>query len=213
MQAVILAAGMGKRLGELTKGNTKCMVSVNGVPLIDRMLSQLTKLSLSRIVVVIGFEGKKLREHIEALNISIPIEYIENPIYDKTNNIYSLALAQDYLQKEDTILLESDLIFEDSILEKLVAAPGKNLALVARYQPWMDGTMVRIDKNNNIINFVPKSAFRYSDISFYYKTVNIYKFSKEFSTKYYVPFLNAYSKAQGDNEYYEQVLRILNRIN
>ena len=209
MQAIILAAGMGKRLGELTKGNTKCMVPVNNVLLIDRMLSQLDRLALSKIVVVIGYQGEKLRQHIGQLNISTPVHYVENPIYDKTNNIYSLALAQDYLQKEDTILLESDLIFEDGVLEKLLKSPEKNLALVAKYQPWMDGTMVRIDEKNNIINFVPKSAFRYSDISSYYKTVNIYKFSKEFSQKYYVPFLNAYSKAQGDNEYYEQVLRIL----
>lgn len=209
MQAIILAAGMGKRLGELTKGNTKCMVSVNGVPLINRMLKQLAALPLSRIVVVVGYEGEKLRNHIDSLDVSVPVEYVENPIYNKTNNIYSLALAQDYLQKEDTILLESDLIFEDGILSKLISAPGKNLALVAKYQPWMDGTMVRIDNKNNIINFVPKSAFRYSDIGSYYKTVNIYKFSKEFSARYYVPFLNAYSKAQGDNEYYEQVLRIL----
>ena len=183
---------MGKRLGELTKGNTKCMVPVNNVLLIDRMLSQLDRLALSKIVVVIGYQGEKLRQHIGQLNISTPVHYVENPIYDKTNNIYSLALAQDYLQKEDTILLESDLIFEDGVLEKLLKSPEKNLALVAKYQPWMDGTMVRIDEKNNIINFVPKSAFRYSDISSYYKTVNIYKFSKEFSQKYHdiicIPF-------------------------
>ena len=51
MQAIILAAGMGKRLGELTKGNTKCMVNVNGISLIDRTLTQLSKLSLSLIVI------------------------------------------------------------------------------------------------------------------------------------------------------------------
>ena len=58
MQAIILAAGMGKRLGELTHNNTKCMVKVNGVTLIDRVLTQLSKFNLQRVVIVIGYEGK-----------------------------------------------------------------------------------------------------------------------------------------------------------
>ena len=73
----------------------------------------------------------------------------------------------------------------------------------------MDGTVVRIDENGRIIRLIDKSRFNFDDINEYYKTVNIYKFSKEFSSKYYVPFLIAYSTALGDNEYYEQVLRII----
>ena len=61
MQAIILAAGMGKRLKELTQNNTKCMVRVNGVTLIERMLKQLDELDLKRIVLVIGYQGKKLK--------------------------------------------------------------------------------------------------------------------------------------------------------
>ena len=64
MQAIILAAGMGKRLGDLTKDNTKCMVKVNGVPLIDRLLTQLSRFSLVKVIIVIGYEGKKLRDYI-----------------------------------------------------------------------------------------------------------------------------------------------------
>ena len=63
MQAIILAAGMGRRLGELTKNNTKCMLEVNGVRLIDRYLRQLSKYSLDRIVIVVGYEGQKLSRH------------------------------------------------------------------------------------------------------------------------------------------------------
>ena len=201
---------MGRRLGELTHNNTKCMVKVNGVPLIDRVLRQLSKLRLSRVIIVVGYEERKLIEYIgDRFNDVLRIEYIHNPIYDKTNNIYSLALAKQQLQEEDTLLLESDLIFEDSILDLIIADPYPNLALVAKYETWMDGTMVRIDADNNIVNFIPKKAFRYEDVPHYYKTVNIYKFSKEFSATQYVPFLDAYSRAMGNNEYYEQVLRIL----
>ena len=209
MQAIILAAGMGKRLGELTKENTKCMVKVNGVHLIDRLLNQLDSLNLERIILVIGYQGEKLKEHINHLTITTPIEYINNPIFDRTNNIYSLYLAKEQLQEKDTLLIESDLIFEDSLFRKIIDHPFPNLALVAKYEPWMDGTMVCLNNDNYITNFISKKSFKYSDVEFYYKTVNIYKFSKDFLCKNYVPFLEAYSKALGNNEYYEQVLRVI----
>jgi histidinol-phosphate/aromatic aminotransferase/cobyric acid decarboxylase-like protein/choline kinase len=212
MQAIILAAGMGKRLGALTQHNTKCMITVNGITLIDRMLSQLSLLDLSRVIIVVGYEREKLITFIGNKYPSLNITYIENPIYDKTNNIYSLALTKEYLVEEDTLLLESDLIFDHSLLELILTNSYPNLALVSKYEAWMDGTMVTIDSDNNIETFVPKRFFRYDDIDSYYKTVNIYKFSKVFLESYYVPFLEAYSKAMGNNEYYEQVLRVITQL-
>lgn len=209
MQAIILAAGMGKRLGDLTKENTKCMVKVNGVCLIDRLLNQLSSLPLTRIILVVGYQGQKLRQYVGDKAGQIPIEYVENPIYDKTNNIYSLYLAKEELQKDDTLLIESDLIFENSLFHKILSEPYPNLAMVARYETWMDGTMVQLNENLDIVNFISKKAFRYDEIDTYYKTVNLYKFSKEFLRTNYVPFLEAYSRALGNNEYYEQVLRVI----
>lgn len=213
MQAIILAAGMGKRLGELTKNNTKCMLEVNGVSLIDRVLTQLSDLTLSRVIIVIGYKGENLRNYIGNEYKGLKIEYIDNPIYDKTNNIYSLSLAKKELQEDDTLLIESDLIFDDVLFPMIVNNSYPNLALVAKYESWMDGTMVCIDGDYNIVNFVPKEAFRYENVDAYYKTVNIYKFSREFSTNEYVPFLEAYSRVMGNNEYYEQVLRVLTLLN
>ena len=212
MQAIILAAGMGKRLKELTQNNTKCMVKVNGVSLIERMLVQIQKQNVSRIVIVAGYEGQKLIDYIGTLGIKTPIEYITNPIYDKTNNIYSLALAKDELVKDDTLLFESDLIFEDSVLEALLSDPRETLALVDKYESWMDGTCVKLSDDDVIEAFVPGKKFKFDELKDYYKTVNIYKFSKDFSANYYVPFLSAYEKALGENEYYEQVLRIITML-
>ncbi len=221
MQAIILAAGMGRRLGELTKENTKCMVPVNGVRLIDRLLGQLSQLSLNRIIIVVGYKGKELRDYIESAYLSpltshhspLNIEFAENPIYDKTNNIYSLSIVKDKLQEDDTLLIESDLIFSDRLFPMLLDNPYPNLALVAKYESWMDGTMVRLDEDQNIVNFVSKEAFDYADVDSYYKTVNIYKLSREFLRHQYVPFLDAYTKAVGNNEYYENVLRIISLLN
>lgn len=214
MQAIILAAGMGRRLGEYTKDNTKCMLPVNGVRLIDRVLTQLSPLGLTRVVIVVGYQGQNLIDYLgHRYDDHFPIEYVENPIYDKTNNIYSLALAKQQLQEDDTLLIESDLIYDDGLFQLLLNNPYPNLALVAKYESWMDGTMVRLDDEQNIVDFVSKEAFSFKEVDTYYKTVNIYKFSKEFSRTKYVPFLEAYCTAVGNNEYYENVLRIITSLN
>lgn len=212
MQAVILAAGMGKRLKELTSNATKCMVEVNGVTMISRALNQLDRLSLNKIVMVVGYEGEKLKEYVRSIPIKTPVEFIENDIYYKTNNIYSLYLAREALLEDDTLLLESDLIFEDSVLDKIVNDPYPSLALVAKFESWMDGTVVTLDEEGNIKSFLGKKEFVFEDIKSYYKTVNIYKFSKNFSRSHYVPFLEAYCKALGHNEYYEQVLKVITHL-
>lgn len=212
MQAIILAAGMGKRLKELTQNNTKCMIKVNGVTLIERMLRQIEKQNVSKIIIVVGYEGQKLIDFIGTLDIHTPIKFVENPIYDKTNNIYSLALAEEYLVEDDTLLFESDLIFEDAVLDALVTDPRMTLALVDKYESWMDGTCVKLAEDDSIEAFVPGKKFKFGEIKEYYKTVNIYKFSKEFSETHYVPFLKAYQSALGENEYYEQVLRVITML-
>ncbi len=212
MQAIILAAGMGKRLKDLTKDQTKCMVEVNGERLIKRVLNQLEHLGLSKIVLVVGYQAEGLRQYIATVDIKTPVVYVENYEYDKTNNIYSLYLARHYLLEEDTILLESDLIFEDAVLKKLVQDPRDTVAMVDKYEDWMDGTCLVLDENDNITQFISGKFLDYTKKDEYYKTVNIYKFSKSFSRTYYVPFLEAYSKALGNNEYYEQVIKVITML-
>ena len=209
MQGIILAAGMGKRLKELTNDNTKCMVKVNGITIIERALRILDKKSLSKIVIVVGYMGHNLIDYISTLGISTPICYINNSIYYMTNNIYSLALAKEYLCAEDSILLESDLVFEESIIDALLDDERNNLALVDKYESWMDGTCMELDENDCIVDFIPGKYLNFSETDNYYKTVNIYKFSASFSCNTYVPFLTAYEKAMGKNEYYESVIKLI----
>ena len=200
---------MGKRLGDYTRDNTKCMLEVNGVKLIDRSLATLKEIGVSRVILVVGYKGQNVKDYVGTDYQGIPIEYVDNPIYDKTNNIYSLYLAKDYMLADDTILLESDLIYESAVLKKLLADSAPDIALVDKYESWMDGTVVEIDEDHRITRFIDKERFKFEEIKGYYKTVNIYKFSKHFSSKYYVPFLAAYSTALGHNEYYEQVLKVI----
>jgi choline kinase len=209
MQALILAAGMGNRLGKYTRNNTKCMLSLNGKTLIERALDAISGAGIRRCVIVAGYHKENLVSFLGNKYNDVAIEYVFNDVYHKTNNIYSLYLAKDYLLRDDTLLLESDLIFEASLLSDIVSSPELNVAAVAKWEAWMDGTVVQLSGDNEIAAFIPKKAFSYDKKESYYKTVNIYKFSREFSTAMYVPFLEAYTRAMGNNEYYEQVLRVI----
>ena len=197
MQAIILAAGMGKRLKSKTAEHTKSMVAILGKTFLEHSLDKLTQFNLSRIVLVIGYCGDEVRRVIGNSYNGVPVEYVENVDYATTNNIYSLYLARDYLAQEDTLLLESDLIYDTSVIKRLLDNPHPNLAAVAKYKTYMDGTVVKINKNDEITAFISKEHFDYTEIDSYYKTVNIYKFTKEFLTDQYLPFLSAYCSVVG----------------
>ncbi|SRR6056297_2489299 len=207
MQALILAAGMGSRLKEITNDKPKCMVLVNGKTIIERMLEQLDCLGLSRIVIVIGYSGSVLIDYIASLNINTPVVYVWNEEYHRTNNIYSLYLARGYMGDEDSLLLESDLVFEPAVLERLIEEKGVNLALVARYENWMDGTVVTIDGDGSISDIIGKEEFVYNSGFRYYKTVNIYKICSEFSSKHFFPMMESHMEKNGKSDYYEKVLK------
>ena len=177
--------------------------------MIHKTLMHLEKLNLNKIVLVVGYEGQQLMDYVNSLGLKTPVEYVVNDVYDKTNNIYSLYLAKEYLLQDDTLLLESDLVYEEAVIRKLVDTPYPSLVLVDKFESWMDGTCITVDEDDNITSFVSKREFDFTKTDEYYKTVNLYKFSKNFSEKYYVPFLEAYCNAMGLNEYYEQVLKVI----
>lgn len=211
MKAIILAAGMGSRLGEYTKENTKAMVKVNNKTLIERNLDILNNNGIQEAIIVVGYKREGLINYLGSSYKSINIKYIVNSEYDKTNNIYSLYLAKEEFD-DDILLLESDIIFEDKIIKDLLEDENETLVLVDKYQSFMDGTVVTLDENNNIKEFINKDQFNYELTDSYYKTVNIYKFSKEFLNNKYLPYLEAYIKSEGMNEYYEQVLKVISSL-
>ena len=214
MKALMLAAGMGKRLGRYTAGNTKCMLKIGDKTLIERACEALYQAGITDFTIVVGYKGDNLKRFLleECENPIVKkmnLKFIDNDIYDKTNNIYSLYLAKDELLEDDTILLESDLIYDYDLVKRIVDSKEENVVSVAKYTQWMDGTVIKIGEENNITEFIEKKDFNFNEIDQYYKTVNIYKFSKDFSAKQFVPFLDAYIKAYGENEYYELVLKII----
>ena len=203
---------MGSRLGKYTQDNTKCMLPIHRRTLIERALDALLAAGVRECVLVVGYQKQNVMDFVGTRYKEMAVSYVANDIFNTTNNIYSLYLAREHLVADDTILLESDLIFEERILSDLIANPAKTCAVVAPWESWMDGTVTQLSDDATIVNFIPSRLFNFNERASYYKTVNIYKFSREFSRDCYVPFLEAYCAAMGRNEYYEQVLRVISLL-
>lgn len=208
MRAVILAAGIGKRLKEYTKDKPKCMVEVGGVPLIERLLHQILRYgNLEHIIIVVGYLDHVLKDCIAGLNLPacVRVDYVFNAKYHYANNIYSLYCAREYFD-EDIVLFESDLVFEDLVIEQVFRSPFDNCVLVSSYCPWMDGSVVRL-MGDRVESIVFKEEFTFKHDAKYYKTANVYRFSKEFLRDLYLPILQNYVRQDNIAVYYERALR------
>lgn len=208
MQAIILAAGMGRRLKEHTKDKTKCMVEVGGRTLIERTLRILDEEGLSRIVVIAGYQAAGLIGHVERLGISTPVVFLQNEEYATTNNLYSLFLAREYLQEEDSLVIESDVIFEKKIADRMMASDAPCLMFVSKPKPWMDGSLVTLSGDGYVRAFIDVEDFRFEDKDRYYKTVSMYRMGRDYIRETYLPFLEAYVKVWGREPQYESVMKV-----
>ncbi len=210
MQAIILAAGMGSRLKDKTKDIPKALVSINGTPLIINTLNILSNFNISEVIIVVGYLKEKIKSFIGNSYNNMKITYVDNDLYKESNNIYSLYLTKNYI-KEDTLLLECDLYFQKKIIDRIINEKSDCNIMVSKYNPkTMNGTVVELDHNSNVKGLIVKSRqnknFNYDDK---YKTVNIYKFSKDFFLKKYIPAIDLYIKTESMNSYYEFVLGAL----
>ena len=213
MQAVILAAGRGRRMEPLSSTCHKALLEIGGNTILGRALDSLLKAGVSAITIVTGYRSDDITSFISTRYPGIPVRYVHNERYDVTNNIVSLALALESLTYEDdVILIECDLLFEPHLITDLVRHPGKNIALVDHYRTGMDGTVVSIA--NGYVNQVFLTAsqdrdFRYGDK---FKTLNIYRFDRTYCQGTLRPMLSAYANNVDANCYYEIVLGMLANV-
>ncbi len=210
MKALILTAGYGRRMRPLTDDNHKTLLPIGNNLIINRILDSCIECDVTEFVIVTGYMAKELKVHILKNYSRYSFEFIHNEVYAETNNIYSLALAfEEIVIDQDILLIESDLIFEPQILSNLINNPYPNVALLDKYGTGMDGTVVTLD-GDRIVNIIPPhlqdANFSFADK---YKTLNIYKFSQEFSASAFKKLLTYYAKVIDDNCYYELILGIL----
>jgi len=196
--ALLLAAGTGSRLYPLTKNAPKCMTIVNNHSILERLLSSLNHQGFKRLVIVTGHLEDHIREYLGDKTGDIEIEYIFSPLYKTTNNIYSLWMARKIIN-EPFLLLESDLIFDESLLKDMLY-PDR--IAVAKLQPWMDGTCVTINQNQHVKTFLSDDTD--SSGLAKYKTVNIYSISLE-SWNEIVKRLDRRISDGQVNDYYETI--------
>jgi len=169
--ALLLAAGIGSRLHPLTQNEPKCLTIVNGMSILERLISSLNQHGFKRLVVVTGHMKNRIREFLGNQVGNIKIDYVFSPLYKTTNNIYSLWMAREVIN-EPFLLLESDLVFDESLLDAMLY-PDR--IAVAKVQPWMNGSCVTINKSQQVKAFLADNADSFGEIK--YKTVNIYSIS------------------------------------
>ncbi len=210
MKAIILAAGYGNRMRPLTDNAHKTLLNIAGETIIGRILDGLCDNNITEFVIVTGYRSEELTDYCSTNYPNCSIQYVHNERYRETNNIFSMSLAFEQIDiSSDIILIESDLIYEPPVIKRLLASHYANVALVDRYASGMDGTVVKVE-NNVITSVIPPhlqdAKFDFSDK---YKTLNIYKFSKDFCNRVFKKLLTYYAKTINDNCYYELILGIL----
>ena len=120
MQAIILAAGMAKRLRPLTDSTPKCLLKVGGKTLLEMTINNILKNGVSSFVMVTGYRENMIKEHISQKFPGLDITYLTNSDYENNNNSYSLWMTKDYING-DSILLDSDILFDYRIISQLFA--------------------------------------------------------------------------------------------
>ena len=198
MKAIILAAGMGKRLRPLTDSAPKPLTEINGKSIMENSLEILQKCGIKESIIVLGYLGKKIVNCFGDNFMGMKLRYINNDIYDKTNNIYSVWLARKYLN-DDILLIDGDVLYEDRLIKVLLNSPYENCAAIDHYNFLLDGLVVNLTEDGLIAGMYFKTDPKNSDFSYSdkFKTANIYKLSQSFLSGKYLKQINK-KITQGD---------------
>ena len=129
MRALILNSGVGKRMGNLTSEHPKCMTVIKEEEtILSRQLNLLYQCGITEVIITTGPFSKKLNNYCHLLNMPLKIIFVNNPIYESTNYIYSIYIARDYLD-DDIVLMHGDLVFEVGILEDMLKQINSCMAI------------------------------------------------------------------------------------
>ncbi len=196
--AVLLAAGTGSRLQPLTNDAPKCLTDVNGISILEQLTLCLQHHGFKRLIVVTGHLDPCIRRFLGNSINGIKIDYIYNHQYRTTNNIYSLWLAREMI-RESFLLIESDIIFDASLLEDMLCPDSIALS---HMMPWMSGTTATLNRSGQVLAINSKGESLQSNLD--YKTVNIYSLSLP-TWDLVKERLNQYIASGAVHDYYETV--------
>ena len=156
MKAVILAAGQGTRIRSVHGERPKCLIEVDNTTILDHQLEALLKVGINDIAIVVGYEKEQIIYHVTSRKPSNnqQIQFIENPAFAITNNIYSLWLALEWLRGDSFIVLNADVIFDAEVLESAVRTNAPISMIVDPL--WRDETMKVIINDDRITQMSKK---------------------------------------------------------
>jgi histidinol-phosphate/aromatic aminotransferase/cobyric acid decarboxylase-like protein/choline kinase len=211
MKAIILAAGIGRRMRPLSDTRHKTMLEIAGQTIMGRIIEGFRANGITELCIVTGYRASEVEAYVHREFPDLAVTFVRNEAYATTNNIYSMALALEQFDLDDDIVLvESDLIYEPAVLTRLIKSEHPNVALVDRYRIGLDGTVVAVSGDSVITSVIPTTLqdekFDFSDK---YKTLNVYKFSASFCRDTLRKLLTYYARIIDDNCYYELILGIL----
>jgi len=179
VKALILAAGMGTRLGPLTDKIPKCLVPVNGVPIIARQIENLVDNGIREIYIVSGYKSDILESVLKG---SYPfVNIVLNANYGETNNMYSAYLTMDALYGNEFILMNGDVFFDESVISELLKPMYLNSIVVEKGVYNDESMKVRVDNTNRIVEISKKIP----EILAYGVSIDVYKFSAEASKSFF----------------------------
>ena len=150
MIAIILAAGMATRLRPLTNDRPKCLLQVGSRCLLQRLVDGIKSAGLTEVVVVTGYRAEMIRDFINEHYPELTVHFIHNTDYQTTNNIFSLWLTREYIEGQDAILMDSDILMDPLLLERMLQQKVSSLAL-NRHELGEEEIKVVVDEQKNIV--------------------------------------------------------------
>lgn len=199
MQAIILAAGLSKRLRPLTDSTPKCLLKIGKKSILQLMIENIVNNGIDDIVMVTGYRENMIRDFISLRFPSLKITYLTNRDYENNNNSYSLWMAKEKI-KGECVLLDSDIVFDHRILAKILDSEHANcLAVNSSHGLGDEEIKVIIDSSNKILHIGKELNTGDS----YGESIGIERFSKDFFRKLGEVLERKIVKEKNVNEFYE----------
>ena len=207
MKAIILAAGIGKRLGKKSENSPKSLLKFNGISLLERHFKLLQYFQVEEVIIVVGYESQMIKDEINRLNLNHWVKTIYNPNFTQ-GSVVSLWYAREILEQENNLLvMDADVLYDYRILERLINTSNENCLLLDRdFEPGVEPVKICV-KDNLIVEFRKEIN---PDIKYdlWGESVGFFRFSGEGLNKL-VKRANFYIENSLENEPYEDIIRDL----
>ncbi len=207
MKAVILAAGMASRLRPLTEHTPKCLLKVGERSLLQRSIDALKNNGILDYVIVTGYLHEMIEAFVaEEYGSSINVTFIQNEVFDSTNNIYSLWLARPEAEGEEILLLDSDLLYDPEIIARVLADDAENVLTLIRHDLGEEEMKVVLDKENGTITEISKTC---NPLDAAGESLGIEKMGREYTSALYKELEPMMNEEHLENVFYERAFERL----